>query len=51
MYTVLNTSYVERYERLRALGHDLTERHEMAAVLGHGTSNRPLLGSVPLGRR
>ena len=44
MYTVLNTYYVERYERLRALGYDLTERHEMAAVLGQGTSNRPLLG-------
>ena len=46
MYTVLNTYNVELYERLRALGYDLTERHEMASVLGHGTSNRPLLGFV-----
>ena len=44
VYTVLNTYSVELYERLRALGYDLTEGHEMAAVLGHGTSNRPLLG-------
>ena len=44
VYTVLNTYDVELYERLRALGYDLTARHEMAAVLGHGTSNRPLLG-------
>jgi hypothetical protein len=44
VYTVLNTYNVELYERLRALGYDLTERHEMAAVLGQGTSNRPLLG-------
>lgn len=46
VYTVLNTYNVELYERLRALGYDLTERHEMATVLGHGTSNRPLLGFV-----
>jgi len=44
VYTILNTYNVELYERLRALGYDLTARHEMAAVLGHGTSNRPLLG-------
>lgn len=46
VYTILNTYNVELYERLRALGYDLTERHEMASVLGHGTSNRPLLGFV-----
>jgi ankyrin repeat protein len=44
VYTVLNTYNVELYERLRALGYDLTAGHEMAAILGHGTSNRPLLG-------
>jgi ankyrin repeat protein len=44
VYSVLNTYNVELYERLWAIGYDLTERHEMGSILGHGTTNRPLLG-------